>query len=294
MGNDFKKELNRYTTFIENHLPEYLPKKSPLYHQVVDAMEYSLMAGGKRIRAVLVLHFAELFGLSSEVVMPLAAAIEMIHAYSLIHDDLPCMDNDNMRRGKPSCHIAFGEDTALLAGDGLLTLAFETAVKTQIPTNRLVAVVKELSDKAGVNGMIGGQVIDLACEEKQVDLDTLTTMNLMKTGALIRVSARIGCIAAGAKNEYVEAADNYARNIGLAFQIIDDILDVTSTAEVLGKPIGSDAENHKTTYVSLLGLENAKMKAMHYVKLAHEAASQLQSDDQFLISLADYLMERNY
>lgn len=261
---------------------------------VVDAMRYSLLDAGKRLRAALVLEFARLASAPREGAMALACAIEMVHAYSLIHDDLPCMDNDDFRRGKPSCHKEFGESTALLAGDALLTFAFETAADAPLLTDlQRVEAVRTLSKAGGVCGMIGGQVIDLACEGNPVDEATLDTLCTLKTGALLRASARLGCLAGKADKKMYDAADRYAAAVGLAFQITDDILDVTGDAHTLGKPVGSDAENHKTTYASLFGVEDAKARAAALIEAAKCEAGAF-SDSGFLVWLADMVLSRNH
>ncbi len=254
--------IEEYLPIIERGLAGYLPPEDCAQGSVCTAMKYALLDGGKRIRPVLTLEFCRVCGGNIQSALPFACAVEMIHSYSLIHDDLPCMDNDDLRRGKPSCHKQFGEAVALLAGDALLTLAFETMLNKSVNTglsaqNRLNAAAV-LAKQAGAMGMIGGQVIDLDCEGKNVPIQVLQKMDDLKTGALISAACQMGCILAGADEKMIQAADRYAKNIGLAFQIMDDILDVTSTSENLGKPIGSDAENKKSTYVSLLGLAAAQ------------------------------------
>jgi geranylgeranyl diphosphate synthase type II len=252
MTNTFKQRFNGYLQQVNDALPCFLPQGDAAQKTVYDAMAYSLMAGGKRIRAIMTMAFCELCGGNAADAVPFAAAIEMIHAYSLIHDDLPCMDDDDMRRGKPSCHIAFGEANALLAGDGLLTLAFETMLDSantgNLPAKRVLDAAAVLAHAAGANGMVGGQVIDLENEGKPIPFELLQTLDRLKTGALIRASAVMGCVLAGADKEVIERAERYAAAVGLAFQIVDDILDVTADQQALGKPIGSDAENEKTTY----------------------------------------------
>lgn len=261
---------------------------------VVDAMRYSLLDAGKRLRAALVLEFARLASAPREGATALACAIEMLHAYSLIHDDLPCMDNDDFRRGKPSCHKEFGESTALLAGDALLTLAFETAAGAPLLTDpQRVEAVCTLSKAGGVCGMIGGQVIDLACEGNTVDEATLDTLCTLKTGALLRAAARLGCLAGKADKKMYDAADRYAAAVGLAFQITDDILDVTGDANTLGKPVGSDAENHKTTYASLFGVAGAKARAIALIEAAKRETDAF-SDNSFLVWLADMVLNRDH
>ena len=250
-----------YCSMIEAALPQYLPPVTLPQGKVCEAMAYSLLDGGKRIRGCLTLAMCELCGGEVQSALPLACAIEMVHAYSLIHDDLPCMDNDDLRRGKPSCHIKFGEGTALLAGDALLTHAFSAASDAYfngtLPAETVLRCVNQLSRAAGVEGMIGGQVIDTAPEEVPMTPEQLEAMHSMKTGALIRSAAVLGCLAAGAPRDVVMQADLYAAKIGLAFQIVDDILDATEESEKLGKST-SDADNNKTTYITLYGVEKAR------------------------------------
>ena len=274
---------------INDALEEYLPKSGDI---VSEAMKYSVRNGGKRIRPMLTLEFCKACGAEPEKALPLACAVEMIHTYSLIHDDLPCMDDDDYRRGKPSCHIAFGEANALLAGDALLTLAFETAVKADIAAENVVRAVKELSYSAGILGMVGGQVLDLQNENKALTLSELEQIHNLKTGELIRVACVLGCVAAGADEEKIKSAEAYAKGIGLTFQIVDDILDVTSDAETLGKPIGSDAENQKTTYVSLLGIEKSKEVAAELTRKAKAALAVYDENTEALSLLADNLLIR--
>lgn len=298
MDSLFTMQFKEYTDRIQQALPSYLPGKYCAQAKVIEAMEYSLMAGGKRIRAVLAMAFCELCGGSTEDILPFAAAIEMVHAYSLIHDDLPCMDNDDMRRGKPSCHKAYGESTALLAGDGLLNLAFETILgfgnTGTLPAQRVLAAASELAAATGVGGMIGGQVIDLDSEGKQVDIDTLRKTYELKTGALIRASAKIGCIIAGTDKDIIDRADRYAANIGTAFQIVDDILDVTADEGILGKPLGSDEQNEKSTYVSLYGVDKSREMVKQHVLEADLAIKGSVLDNSFLYDLADMLADREY
>lgn len=225
--------------------------------------------------------------------MSLACAVEMVHAYSLIHDDLPCMDNDDFRRGKPSCHKAFGEANALLAGDGLLTLAFETAASAKLPESARLEAVRILSQAAGVAGMIGGQVIDLESEGRQISTELLDTLYALKTGALLRAAAALGCIAGNAPQAIHSAAEAYATAYGLAFQITDDILDVVGDAEKLGKPVGSDGENRKTTYVTLFGIDGARQRAAEQIQRAMRSVEQL-PDNGFLLWLAELVLTRDH
>ncbi len=280
--------LSDYKNEVESALDRAVSLSDCRQKEVIEAMRYSLLGGGKRLRAVLVLEFARLGEIDPVLAMPAACAIEMIHAYSLIHDDLPCMDDDDMRRGKPSCHICYGEATALLAGDGLLTAAFQTLAKAaqSLPAQRVLDCVSVLSEAAGYQGMIGGQVIDLA----GIDKESMEEMYRMKTGALLRASCVMGCLLAG-RRDLVEAAEQYAENLGLAFQIVDDILDVTGDPALLGKPVGSDADNEKKTSVTLYSMEKAKEMADRYTAEARCRLEQLGADG-FLQELTDSLLNR--
>lgn len=286
-----------YCSMIEAVLPQYLPPVTLPQGKVCEAMAYSLLDGGKRIRGCLTLAMCELCGGEVQSALPLACAVEMVHAYSLIHDDLPCMDNDDLRRGKPSCHIKFGEGTALLAGDALLTHAFSAASDAYfngtLPAETVLRCVNQLSRAAGVEGMIGGQVIDTAPEEVPMTPEQLEAMHGMKTGALIRSAAVLGCLAAGAPRDVVMQADLYAAKIGLAFQIVDDILDVTEESEKLGKST-SDADNNKTTYITLYGVEKAREMVRRLVLEADLAVKGTVLDDEMLYELADTLAKRHH
>lgn len=286
-----------YCSMIEAALPQYLPPVTLPQGKVCEAMAYSLLDGGKRIRGCLTLAMCELCGGEVQSALPLACAVEMVHAYSLIHDDLPCMDNDDLRRGKPSCHIKFGEGTALLAGDALLTHAFSAASDAYfngtLPAETVLRCVNQLSRAAGVEGMIGGQVIDTAPEEVPMTPEQLEAMHSMKTGALIRSAAVLGCLAAGAPRDVVLQADLYAAKIGLAFQIVDDILDATEESEKLGKST-SDADNNKTTYITLYGVEKAREMVRRLVLEADLAVKGTVLDDEMLYELADTLAKRHH
>ena len=264
--------LDSYKNLLEDKIKEVVScNKDAEFSELFKAMEYSISAGGKRIRPSLMMEFAAVCGNDPKIALKFATALEMIHTYSLIHDDLPCMDDDDLRRGKPSCHIAFSESTALLAGDALLTEAFSVAMDTEgVKAENIVKACKVLASLAGAKGMIGGQVIDLKYENSQSDvpLSIIDEIHLLKTGCLLMAAAKIGCILASADDEKIKAAEDYAKYIGLAFQIRDDILDVISTEEELGKPIGSDESSNKSTYVSILGLENANNKVREYTDLA--------------------------
>lgn len=282
---------------IEAALNRFVPETDALYKTVTDAMRYSLLNGGKRVRAVLTLAFCALCGGSEETAMPFACAVEMVHAYSLIHDDLPCMDNDDMRRGKPSNHKVYGERYALLAGDGLLTKAFETALSEEAfrvaGAERAARAAAILAECAGERGMVGGQCIDLETENQSVSLEVLRAKDMGKTANLIMAACMMGCIAAGAQAAQIEAAETYALHIGLAFQIRDDILDVTGSAEELGKNIGIDAQNNRCTYVSLLGLQKAQTLVDEHTQAAIEALDAFTGDTAFLRGFAVQLATRS-
>ena len=290
----FKEELSAYATRTNDALRLLLHGASCPQIAVIDAMRYSLLDAGKRIRAALTLEFGRLCGAPREGAMQFACAVEMIHAYSLIHDDLPCMDDDDLRRGKPACHKQFGESTALLAGDGLLTLAFETlACAPMLDDTRRIEAIRALSKAAGVYGMVGGQVVDLASEGKQISREQLEHLYALKTGALLGVSAELGCIAGGADTALRQAAQHYTSAVGLAFQITDDILDVAGDQQALGKPVGSDEQNEKTTFVSLLGLSGARQAAEAQIADAQRAVAEI-PDNSFLIRLAEMILSRDH
>lgn len=287
--------LKEYADLINAYLKEVLPRCDFGESVVHEAMGYSLSIGGKRIRPVLVLEFCRVCGGNIEDALSLAAALEMIHTYSLIHDDLPCMDNDDMRRGMPSCHVKYGYEYALLAGDGLLTAAFGVIADSDFAKKNPASAIKAvsmLSELAGANGMIGGQVIDLKNENRSADLKTLQKMDELKTGALIKCAALLGCIAADANEEKTSAAGTYASKIGQAFQIVDDILDVVGDEKNLGKPIGSDKESGKSTYYTLLGLEKAQEYADTLTDEAVSALSIFGKESEFLKELAYMLARR--
>ena len=288
------KPFERYIPVIENKLNELLPESGERYSSAVNAMRYSLLSGGKRIRPILLLEFYSLFGGRAEGALNFAAAIEMIQTYSLIHDDLPCMDNDDMRRGRPSCHKAFGYDTALLAGDALLTHAFFAAANAaDIPPERVSRAISVLAQKAGIYGMVGGQVMDLDFEKNGANGEELTAMYIKKTSCLLEAAAMCGAVLAGADEETVKKAEEYAENLGLAFQITDDILDCTADEKTLGKPIGSDKKNGKTTFVTLFGTDGAMELAK---KLNDETCASLHREfgekSAFLVELARELLVR--
>lgn len=288
----FDEKQRKYKDDIEAALLRYLPQTDEPYKSVVEAMRYSVLGGGKRIRAILLIEFCVACGGTEDMAMPFACALEMIHAYSLVHDDLPCMDNDVLRRGKPSCWKAFGETTALLAGDGLLTKAFEVAAQSNAPPQNVLRAVCELAKNAGDTGMLGGQVMDLESEGSIVSEDVLTRIYKQKTGALLCGGARIGCILAGADEDKILLSGRYADKIGLAFQIVDDILDITSDEKTLGKPIGSDAENKKNTYTTLHGVQSAKEKVNELTAQAQELLRSFAFKDDFLYTMTENLALR--
>ncbi len=289
-------QQKEYLSLIEKQLRTYLPEEDLSQADLFNAMRYSLLAGGKRIRPTLILEFCRACGGNVNAALPFACAIEMIHTYSLIHDDLPCMDNDDMRRGRPSNHKVFGEDIALLAGDALLTMAFEVMLQKEaveaLGAQRAAQAAGILAAAAGAHGMVGGQVIDLMSEGRAISLDTLKTMDECKTGALIVAAAKMGCVLGGANDEQLTAAENYGKAIGLAFQIVDDILDVTSDTQTLGKPVGSDIGNDKCTYVSLMGLDNAEKTAAELTGAAVSALDCFGEQAGYLIQLAQELAAR--
>lgn len=288
---EFSNILNDDIRLVENHLLTYLPSAKNGQYSVVDAMKYSLLNGGKRLRPVFALEFAKACGGNEETCIPLACAVEYIHTYSLIHDDLPCMDDDDLRRGKPSCHKQFDEATALLAGDALLTHAFEIIVQSDISDENKVQAIGLLSQNSGVGGMIGGQVIDLIFEKGNPSVRELLTVYKLKTGALISAACLMGCISANATTQQLSAASNFAYSLGIAFQIQDDILDIVGDEKKLGKPIGSDADNDKTTYVSLVGIEKAKQDVKTLTDNAISKLSEFENTD-FIKKLALSLVER--
>lgn len=289
---EFENIIKNDISLVESRLTDLLPKCANGQDEVVEAMKYSLVNGGKRLRPVLCLEFAKACGGDRFDALDFACAVEYIHTYSLIHDDLPCMDDDDMRRGKPSCHKQFGEATALLAGDALLTHAFQIVAGAELDDSKIALACGLLAQNAGVQGMVGGQVIDLKYESESPDLRQLLSVHRLKTGALISAACLLGCIAAGADDKKIAAASAYAYDLGVAFQIKDDILDVTGSSEELGKPVGSDEDNNKTTYVSLRGIENAQKDVEKLTSAAISRLSEFQNTE-FLEALSRYLVNRN-
>lgn len=289
----FKDLWRRRVKLVEADLLAELRRTESLDENLMRAMEYSLMAGGKRLRPILLMSAADAINGAGEKFITVADALEMIHTYSLIHDDLPPMDDDDYRRGKLTNHKVFGEATAILAGDALLTLAFEVALRQEnVPPEILLRVLTEISIASGAAGMVGGQAVDLRSEGVQIDFAMLKLMHSGKTGALFKAAIRSGAILAGASEKNLDALTRYAENFGLAFQITDDILDVTGDEKILGKPTGSDEKNHKSTYVSLTSLDEAKKLAQAAVDEALDALKNFGSEADFLRELVKYLIAR--
>lgn len=294
----FMEELQQKVEHINNVLEKFLPVEEGQQRIIFEAMNYSVRAGGKRLRPILMEETYHMFGGSSAVIEPFMAAIEMIHTYSLVHDDLPAMDNDEYRRGKKTTHAVYGEAMGILAGDALLNLAYETAVKAfgmEVADARVARAFTVLAKKAGVFGMVGGQVVDVESEKSDdcpITREKLDFIYRLKTGALIESSMMIGAILAGASSDEVSRVEQIAAKLGLAFQIQDDVLDVTSTLEVLGKPVGSDEKNNKATYVTFEGLDKAVSDVERISKEAEEQLDDLGYDDAFLKELFEYLIHR--
>ena len=286
--------LKDYQAKIDSRLDIILSENGQLYDEVSKACRYAVLNGGKRIRPILLLEFYKLCGCIDDCAYNFACALEMIHSYSLVHDDLPCMDNDDLRRGKPSCHKAYGEGMALLCGDALLTEAFSVSSKTLgIPSDRITKALLHLASSSGINGMIGGQVIDMS-DYSGSDDDVLFEMYRLKTGALLKTACAIGCILAGADDEHISIAEKFGEKVGIAFQIIDDILDSISDTKTLGKTVGSDEKNNKDTIVVRLGVEYCRELAKKYTDEAFECLENFDGDTTNLKQLAAYLLDRNY
>lgn len=294
----FMEELQQKVEHINNVLEKFLPAEEGQQRIIFEAMNYSVRAGGKRLRPILMEETYHMFGGSSAVIEPFMAAIEMIHTYSLVHDDLPAMDNDEYRRGKKTTHAVYGEAMGILAGDALLNLAYETAAKAfdmEVADARVARAITVLAKKAGVYGMVGGQVVDVESEKSDdcpITREKLDFIYRLKTGALIESSMMIGAILAGASSDEVSRVEQIAAKLGLAFQIQDDVLDVTSTLEVLGKPVGSDEKNNKATYATFEGLDKAVSDVERISKEAEEQLDDLGYDDAFLKELFEYLIHR--
>ena len=294
----FMEELQQKVEHINNVLEKFLPAEEGQQRIIFEAMNYSVRAGGKRLRPMLMEETYHMFGGSSAVIEPFMAAIEMIHTYSLVHDDLPAMDNDEYRRGKKTTHAVYGEAMGILAGDALLNMAYETAAKAfdmEVADARVARAFTVLAKKAGVYGMVGGQVVDVESEKSDdcpITREKLDFIYRLKTGALIESSMMIGAILAGASSDEVSRVEQIAAKLGLAFQIQDDVLDVTSTLEVLGKPVGSDEKNNKATYVTFEGLDKAVSDVERISKEAEKLLDDLEYDDAFLKELFEYLIHR--
>lgn len=293
----FKEDLKIKSTYIEDLLKQYMPKEEGYQKTIFEAMNYSLSSGGKRLRPILTLEAIKIVGGDIKEAIPFCIAIEMIHTYSLIHDDLPAMDNDDFRRGKPTNHKVFGDGMATLAGDALLNYAFEIMLKESLGKDnadvRLKAIY-EIARGAGIYGMIGGQVVDIESENKSIEKEKLDFIHMNKTAAMIVGCMRAGAIMGHACEEDLQNITKYAKNIGLAFQIVDDILDIVGDEKALGKPVGSDIENHKSTYPSLIGLNESKKVATSLIKEAKDSIRKISGESRFLEDLADYIISRDH
>ena len=294
----FEREGTPYRAYLDRinaSLDRYFPLKECAQKRVYEAARYSLLAGGKRIRPVLTLEFCRIFGGDTEDAMPFACALEMLHTYSLIHDDLPCMDNDDLRRGRPTNHKVYGEAMALLAGDALLTAAFETVLANTagLDAAQVLTGLRILAVSAGAGGMIGGQVMDMQGSQEPATLQRLTEMHLLKTGALINAACVLGAVAAGAGEDDITLAAEYGGHLGLAFQITDDILDATGDSATLGKSAGKDESANKSTYVTALGFSRASELARYYTEEAQRVARSL-PDSGFLEELTAFLLDRDH
>lgn len=293
--NNFDEQLKNKTKYVQNIVYRHCPKEEGYQKTIFEAVNYSLIAGGKRLRPMLILETFKLFGTDEEMAYPFMAAMEMIHTYSLVHDDLPAMDNDEYRRGKKTTHKMYGENIGILAGDGLLNLAYETMSQAVVNSTEPINAAKAMAvvaKKAGIYGMVGGQTVDVLNEGTELDLETIKIIHKLKTAALIEASMMAGAILGGANDEEVAMVEQIAYDIGMAFQIQDDILDVTSTTEILGKPVLSDEKNKKTTYVTLLGMEQSKKDVEEYSNEAVELLKILNCNNEFLENLIIKLINR--
>ncbi|HWR73966.1 MAG TPA: farnesyl diphosphate synthase [Nitrospirota bacterium] len=293
---DIKAYLNSRKGMVDKALESLVPPPKTFPPKVFEAIRYSLFAGGKRVRPILAVAAAEALGAQIIGLLPIAASLELIHTYSLIHDDLPAMDNDDFRRGRPTCHKVYGDAIAILAGDGLLTMAFEALSDprrlSSISAKRLLAVIREIATASGVHGMVGGQVVDMESEGREIDLPTLEYIHTRKTGALIRAAVRAGAFYARASEKRLKALTRYGEMTGLAFQIADDILDITGTQEVLGKDIGSDLKKGKKTFPAVYGVEDSRRRAKEVVDHALEALKDFDRKADPLRELAKYIITR--
>ncbi|CAN0287735.1 unnamed protein product [Pylaiella littoralis] len=291
---DLKTYLGTKKDAVDKALDKSVVSTMPETDKICEAMRYSLMAGGKRVRPILTIAACEMFGGSMEAAMPTAVSTEMIHTMSLIHDDLPAMDDDDLRRGMPTCHVKYGEDIAILAGDALLSKSFEHCAKftKNVEAERVVQVIARLGEAVGEIGLAGGQVMDLECEDKEVGLDELRWIHRHKTGALLKVACTAGALLGGASDKDVKNMEVFSESIGLAFQVADDILDCTQTSEQLGKTAGKDEAVNKTTYPKLMGMDGARKEARRLVDEAHKALEPYGEKARPLLAIADYIIER--
>lgn len=294
---EFKTVLKERAIYIEELLNKYMPKEEGYQKTIMESMNYSLSAGGKRLRPILTLEACKIVGGNEEDAIPFAVAIEMIHTYSLIHDDLPALDNDDLRRGRKTNHIVYGEDMAILAGDALLNYAFEVMLSSSLGKRnpeKYLRAINEIAKSSGIYGMIGGQVVDVQSENEQIPKEKLDYIHNNKTAAIIIGCMRAGAIIGDANEEQIDEITKYAKNIGLSFQIVDDILDIVGDEVKLGKKVGSDIDNNKSTYPSLLGLEKSKEIANELISEAKKSIEKLSENVEFLNGLADYIIAREY
>ena len=289
---DFQTIYHQDKVKIDQALASYFVNPAAPYHRLLESMHYSLTAGGKRLRPVLVLAFCRACGGDDEKALPVACALEMVHTYSLIHDDLPCMDNDDLRRGKPTNHVIYGECTATLAGDALQAEAFRTILESDLPAEARAEAARILAEAAGIDGICGGQQLDMEGDGKVLSREELIEIHTRKTAAMIRAACLMGIACGNGSEEQIQAAETYAQALGLAFQIRDDMLDVISTNEELGKPIGSDAQEQKTTFMSLYGLEQCEREVRTLTEQAVQAVGSVFSNAEFLQQLARSLETR--
>ena len=293
---DITSYLSGKKDIVDKTLEKLVPSAKIFPSSVHEAMRYSLFAGGKRVRPILAIAAAEALGAKTAGLMPIAGTLELIHTYSLIHDDLPAMDNDDFRRGRPTCHKVYGEAIAILAGDGLLNLAFEVLSEPRqlksVPPNRLLAIIREIATASGVSGMVGGQVVDMESEGRDIDFPTLEYIHTHKTGAFIRASVRVGSLYARAGKRQLKALTRYGEMVGLAFQIADDILDITGKQEEIGKDVGSDIKKGKKTFPSFYGLGESRRRAVEVVDKAVTALKDFDRKADPLRDLAKYIINR--
>jgi len=292
---DFKEELKQKAALVDEALERFLPSAQTYPPLIHEAIRYSVLGGGKRLRPVLVMTSAEAAGGDPALVLPAACALELIHSYSLVHDDLPAMDDDDLRRGRPTCHKVFGEAAAILAGDALLTLAFAALAESKgAPPGAVVRVLAEVAFAAGTRGLIGGQVVDTLSSDEAMHPQTLDYIHRHKTGALYRAAVRAGAILAGAGDRRLADLTEYAEHLGLAFQIKDDILDIEGNEAVLGKPVGSDVKNKKATYPALYGLAGARERARREARGAMAALKGFGGEADFLRKLVQFVIDRDF